>query len=106
MPRVSSRSGPRKSSPSIYQRLSAANRTSLTGGPACRGRRVFRCAQETARVRGQHLWERGYFCATVGAVDEQTVMVYIESQKWDQDNEGFKVVAPTSLAAEGDRHAD
>ena len=47
------------------------------------------------RYWGQHLWARGYFCATVGAVDEKTVMDYIESQKWDQDDEGFKVTAPT-----------
>ena len=47
------------------------------------------------RYWGQHLWARGYFCATVGAVDERTVMQYIESQKWDQDDEGFKVTAPT-----------
>jgi putative transposase len=47
------------------------------------------------RYWGQHLWARGYFCATVGAVDEKTVMQYIESQKWDQDDEGFKVTAPT-----------
>jgi hypothetical protein len=25
------------------------------------------------RYWGQHLWARGYFCATVGAVDEQTI---------------------------------
>ncbi len=43
---------------------------------------------------GQHLWARGYFCATVGAVDEQTVMTYIENQKWDQDDQGFKITAP------------
>ncbi len=47
------------------------------------------------RYWGQHLWARGYFCATVGAVDEKTVMQYIESQKWDQDDEGFKVTAPS-----------
>jgi putative transposase len=47
------------------------------------------------RCWGQHLWARGYFCATVGAVDEKTVMQYIESQKWDQDEEGFKITAPT-----------
>jgi putative transposase len=47
------------------------------------------------RFWGQHLWARGYFCATVGAVDEKTVMQYIESQKWDQDDEGFKITAPT-----------
>ena len=45
---------------------------------------------------GQHLWARGYFCATVGAVDEQTVREYIESQKWDEDVEGFKITAPES----------
>ncbi len=47
------------------------------------------------RYWGQHLWARGYFCATVGAVDEKTVMHYIESQTWDQDDEGFKITAPT-----------
>jgi hypothetical protein len=46
-------------------------------------------------VWGQHLWARGYFCATDGAVDEKTVMQYIESQKWDQNDEGFKITAPT-----------
>jgi putative transposase len=47
------------------------------------------------RYWGQHLWARGYFCATVGAVDEATVRQYIESQKWETDQEAFKVVAPT-----------
>ena len=47
------------------------------------------------RYWGQHLWARGYCCATVGAVDEKTVMAYIESQKWDEDVDGFKVTAPT-----------
>ena len=42
------------------------------------------------RYWGQHLWARGYFCATVGAVDEDTIRRYIESQKWD-DDEGFKI---------------
>jgi len=47
------------------------------------------------RYWGQHLWARGYFCATVGAVDEETIKKYIESQKWDEDEEGFKITAPT-----------
>jgi putative transposase len=47
------------------------------------------------RYWGQHLWARGYFCAPVGAVDEKTVLEYIESQQWDQDDEGFKITAPT-----------
>ena len=37
----------------------------------------------------------GYFCATVGAVDEATIKSYIESQKWHEDEEGFKITAPT-----------
>ena len=47
------------------------------------------------RYWGQHLWARGYFCATVGAVDEATIKEYIENQKWDEEGEGFKIVAPT-----------
>ena len=44
---------------------------------------------------GQHMWARGYFCATVGAVDEATIKAYIENQKWDEDDQGFKITAPT-----------
>jgi putative transposase len=47
----------------------------------------------------QHLWARGYFCATVGAVEEQTIKAYIESQKWDEDDQGFMITAPPSLEA-------
>mgnify|MGYP003347396868 FL=1 len=46
------------------------------------------------RYWGQHLWARGYFCATVGAVDETTIREYIENQKWDEDDQGFKITAP------------
>jgi hypothetical protein len=28
-------------------------------------------------------------------VDEQTVKQYIENQKWDEDDQGFKITAPT-----------
>jgi putative transposase len=47
------------------------------------------------RYWGQHLWARGYFCATVGAVDEAKIKEYIENQKWDEEAEGFKIVSPT-----------
>ena len=47
------------------------------------------------RYWGEHLWARGYFCATVGAVDEDTIKHYIETQRWDEDDEGFKITAPT-----------
>ena len=46
------------------------------------------------RYWGQHLWARGYFCATVGAVNEQTIRDYIENQKWDEDDQGFKITSP------------
>ena len=52
--------------------------------------RIFR-----PRPRGQHLWARGYFYATVGAVDDKTILEYIENQKWDEDDQGFKITAPT-----------
>jgi putative transposase len=47
------------------------------------------------RYWGQHLWARGYFCASVGAVDEATIKKYIEDQRWDDDDQGFKITAPT-----------
>ena len=39
---------------------------------------------------GQHLWSRGYFCATVGSVTEEMIKQYIENQG-KQENEEFKV---------------
>lgn len=38
---------------------------------------------------GQHLWGRGYFCATVGSVTEETICRYIEAQG-TTGNEVFK----------------
>lgn len=32
------------------------------------------------RYWGQHLWARGYFCATVGSVTEEIIKNYIENQ--------------------------
>ena len=39
----------------------------------------------------------GYFCAMVGAVDEATIKACIENQKWDEDDQGFKITAPPIL---------
>ena len=38
-----------------------------------------------------------YFALTRGggAVDEAMIKAYIESQKWDDDDQGFKITAPT-----------
>ena len=67
--------------------------------PYRKGRSSRKLQEEFAELRkrywGQHLWARGYFCATVGAVDEATIKAYIENQKWDEDDQGFKITAPT-----------
>ena len=64
-----------------------------------KGRSSRRMQEEFAELRkrywGQHLWARGYFCASVGAVDEDTIKKYIEDQKWDEEDQGFKITAPT-----------
>jgi len=64
-----------------------------------KGRSSRRLQEEFPELRkrywGQHLWARGSFCATVGAVDEATIKAYIENQKWDEDDQGFKITAPT-----------
>jgi hypothetical protein len=43
---------------------------------------------------GQHVWARSYFCPTDGAVDGKVILEYIESQKWKQNDQGFKIIAP------------
>ena len=63
-----------------------------------KGRSSRRLQEEFPHLRkrywGHHLWARGYFCATVGAVDEETIKAYIENQKWDEDDQGFQITAP------------
>ena len=47
------------------------------------------------RYWGQHMWGRGYFCGTVGEVDQKTIENYIEHQgEEDDDNfdDNFTVV--------------
>jgi hypothetical protein len=31
----------------------------------------------------------------VGTVDEETLKKYIKNQKWDEQDQGFKITAPT-----------
>jgi hypothetical protein len=54
-----------------------------------------RVSGTTKAVLGPALVGAGYFCASVGAVDEETIQRYIESQKWDDDDQGFQITAPT-----------
>jgi putative transposase len=45
------------------------------------------------RYWGQHMWARGYFCATAGTVTDEIIKQYIENQTWDDDGgKGFKMV--------------
>jgi putative transposase len=37
------------------------------------------------RYWGQHLWGRGYFCATVGAITEEMIKEYIEKHRDEGD---------------------
>lgn len=41
---------------------------------------------------GQHMWGRGYFCGTVGEVDEETIRNYIENQGKLESNDEFTIV--------------
>ena len=66
----------------------------LKGKSSFRLQREFKELQK--RYWGQHLWARGYFCATVGAVNEEVIKKYIENQSDDEcefkvwDSEGLK----------------
>ena len=43
------------------------------------------------RYWGQHLWARGYFCATVGTVTEDIIRNYIVNQFSEEKNDIFKI---------------
>ena len=62
-----------------------------------KGKSSYRLQREFPALRkqywGQHLWGRGYFCSTVGAVTEQQTKEYIDNQTdspdvfkiWDEE---------------------
>jgi putative transposase len=58
-----------------------------------KGKSSYRLQREFPQLRkkywGRHLWSRGYFCATVGAVTEEQIKQYIDGQSDDTDS--FKV---------------
>ena len=67
-----------------------------------KGKSSYRLQKEFPNLRkkywGQHIWGRGYFCATVGAVTEELVKKYIEHQGetdkdfkvWDEETDDTK----------------
>jgi putative transposase len=64
-----------------------------------KGRSSQRLQEEFPELRkkywGQHLWARGTSARRRARVDEKTLREYIENQRWDEDEEGFKITAPT-----------
>ena len=67
----------------------------LVSAPSCyspakimqylKGKSSYRLQREYGRLLrksywGQHIWSRGYFCSTVGAVTEEQIKKYIEQQ--------------------------
>ena len=49
------------------------------------------------RYWGQHMWARGYFSATVGAVDEATIKAYIETKSGTKTKTASRSRRPPSL---------
>jgi putative transposase len=43
------------------------------------------------RYWGQHLWARGYFCASVGTVTQEQIMDYIAKHEEEPPDENFKI---------------
>ena len=43
------------------------------------------------RYWGSHFWARGYFCATVGTVTEETIRDYIENHDREPPDEDFTI---------------
>jgi putative transposase len=43
------------------------------------------------RYWGQHLWGRGYFCGTVGAVTAEMIKAYVENQSGEEEENQFKI---------------
>ena len=69
-----------------------------------KGKSSFRLMQEFPALKkrywGGHLWGRGYFCSTVGAVTEETIKRYIEDQS-DEPEKSFKVWDEQDLSSQG-----
>lgn len=68
-----------------------------------KGKSSFRLMREFPELKkrywGSHIWGRGYFCSTVGAVTDELVKRYIENQE-DEDN-AFKVWDDQGMRQEG-----
>ena len=65
------------------------DRTILEGGSSRLLQQEF--AHLKKRYWGQHLWARGYFCATVGEVTTELIREYIEKHDEESPPENFSI---------------
>ena len=63
-----------------------------------KGRSSRRLQQEFTELRrrywGQHLWARGYFCASAGAVTDEMIREYVERHQGPAPDPDFRVEVP------------
>jgi len=63
-----------------------------------KGRTSRRLQEEFAELRrrywGQHLWARGYFCATAGTVTDELIRAYVERHQARSPDSDFQVEVP------------
>lgn len=71
----------------------------LKGKSSYRLQREFPSLQK--RYWGRHLWSRGYFCSTVGAVTEEQIQQYIANQSEERGT--FKVWDESERATDDER---
>ena len=74
-----------------------------------RSSRKLQMEYETLRKRywGQHMWARGYSCATAGTVTDEIIKQYIENQTWDDDGgKGFDASWSAEFTSKTGRQAD
>jgi putative transposase len=60
-----------------------------------KGRTAYKLYKEFPELKkkywGQHFWSRGYFVATVGAVTDETIKIYIQNQDIGTPDDDFQV---------------
>jgi putative transposase len=60
-----------------------------------KGTSSFKIQQEFPELKkrywGQHIWARGYFCASSGNVNDEMIKAYIEKHKSKRDDDDFVV---------------
>jgi putative transposase len=60
-----------------------------------KGRTAAKLFEEFPHIKeelwGRHFWSRGYFCVTVGELNEENIKEYLEHHFEKENTEGFRV---------------